>query len=211
MTEDVNDRLRRLMGVGAAEGKKRNRGGSGRGSMRCPGCNRFPSFDTSAEPEASLDTCEVDEINEEGEEKEYRASVGGTVRIVLASECCGEECKEYTFDVDLVDIEVKKAEGCTCGVPDPKNPEEVLVQWWEQPEAEAEGPAMTERQETSTPFTYKVGPKKGQTIQKPIPYRFQKKYYGAEMEVVIRCGCGHEIGRENWSDETQASSMEELT
>lgn len=54
--------------------------------MRCPECNKFPALDSSAEPETDfyLDG----------------ATITGSVRIVLTSECCSAELKEATFDVD---------------------------------------------------------------------------------------------------------------
>ena len=53
----------------------------------CPGCNKFPSV----EP----DEIEVEdlEINEDG-------VVTGSAHLVLKSECCGEEMKEYTFEME---------------------------------------------------------------------------------------------------------------
>lgn len=55
--------------------------------MRCPECNKFMSFDDSAEPELDLDT--------DGGE------VNGSARIVLTCAECGTEMKDATFAVDI--------------------------------------------------------------------------------------------------------------
>lgn len=64
--------------------------------MRCPSCNKFPALASGTEPEADLSV-------EEGR-------ISGTVRIVLTSECCGNEIKEYCFDVEHeAEAEIKDA------------------------------------------------------------------------------------------------------
>jgi len=56
---------------------------------RCQQCGNFASYDDSFEPEA--DDLEVDVDSEQ---------IVGTVRVALVSECCGDEMKDYTFDVE---------------------------------------------------------------------------------------------------------------
>lgn len=163
--------------------------------MLCPSCNKFAAYETSAEPEIEdLDiTAQVD-----GETKDVTVDISGSARIVLTSECCGDELKEATFDID-VSLDVEKASDCTCG-----------DAWMDDLEAEADGPELTDRQESSKPKTYKTGPKKGQTIQVPIPYRYQRRYFGVETRIAVNCGCGKEIGSVDFKDEIQASGMDEL-
>lgn len=40
--------------------------------------------------------------------------MSGNARIVLTSECCGDDLKEANFDVDL-SFDIEKASDCTCG------------------------------------------------------------------------------------------------
>jgi hypothetical protein len=170
--------------------------------MKCPSCNKFAALDSSAEPEVNLDVeSELDIQEGEGPESERpsnvnkaTATVSGNVRIVLTSECCGDEMKETTFDVD-VSCELERAEGCECELT------ELSV------EASAE---TTDRQESSKPKTYVRGPKKGQTVQVPIPYRFQKRFYGASLEITVSCTCGNTKETVSWADECQASHMDEM-
>lgn len=159
--------------------------------MRCPSCNKFATYDTSAEPES--DGMEVT-VEKDGDA--YKASIGGQVRIVLTAECCGDELKEATFDVDIADVDVVKAVDCTCEGDT----------WWEDAEAESDGMELTDRNESTSTRTKKDGT----VVTKPIPYRFQKRFFGAEGQITIQCPCGKEIGSEHWSDEIQASAMDEL-
>jgi hypothetical protein len=163
---------------------------------RCPSCSKFQSLSMDAEPEidSQIDT----RVDEEGE---HMADITGTVKIVLTSECCGDEMKEATFDIDLQDIELTKATDCTCEG----------ETWHEDAHIADESGQITDRQESSVPFTYKRGPLKGQTIRKPIPPRFQKHYYGAQVDFSIHCPCGKEIGTATFEDDVQASGMDELT
>lgn len=70
--------------------------------MRCPDCNKFVSYDESAEPEAML------EVETDGTDE---ATVSGTVRVVLTCAECGTELKETSFDVDET-VEVPEAHTC---------------------------------------------------------------------------------------------------
>lgn len=55
--------------------------------MRCPGCNKFPSVD-AGDPEVDI-TIDGDRIT-------------GNIRLPQITQCCGEECKEYNFEVDCL-------------------------------------------------------------------------------------------------------------
>lgn len=147
---------------------------------QCPGCNKFPTYDMSNEPE--IDSLDVTVDLDEKDHNKGTANISGYVRIALTSECCGEEMKEYTFDVDVTDVEVKKHAECTCG-----------DEWHEGAEADGSG-EITDRSETSRTKTFKRGPKAGQTVQIPIPYRYQRRYYGASVHIELDCACGKQVG-----------------
>ena len=163
--------------------------------MLCPSCNKFAAYDTSAEPE--IDSLDVTASTDE--DGTVSADVSGSVRIVLTAECCGDDLKEATFDIDLVNIECTKHAECTCG-----------DDWADNLEADADGPELTERQESTKAKTYKTGPKAGQTVQVPIPYRYQRRYFGCDSKITVTCACGKEVGFADFSDEIQASAMDEL-
>jgi len=164
--------------------------------MVCPSCNKFPAYDTSTEPEVEINDCDAEPVKEEP--TKAVAIVSGSVRIVLTSECCGEEMKEATFDISDLQVDIEKAVDCTC------------ENWLEGIEAETDGAEIVDRSETSKPFTYKTGPKKGQTVDKPIPYRYQKRFYGASVPIAINCACGKQVGGTTFEYEVQASGMDEL-
>jgi hypothetical protein len=164
----------------------------------CPSCNKFAALDSSSEPEINVGVESellVTDPDEPSDVDKATARVNGDCRIVLTSECCGEEMKETTFEISDVDIDIARAEGCNCDLT--------------ALEVEASG-EIVDRQETSEPKTYKIGPKKGQTVDVPIPPRFQKRFYGAELEITVSCACGKTMGTEQWKDECQASSMDDL-
>ncbi len=151
--------------------------------MRCPSCNKFPAFDTSTEPEAdvsfqdmemdyrSLTQAEKDAsgITDKteilsGEAVRYSKDagtvrVGGSVRIVLASECCGDECKEATFDIDDLEVEFRRGEGC------PRDFTSGNFCW----NVEGSG-EVTDRSETQTKTIAKRGPNKGKEVVKCGPH-----------------------------------------
>jgi hypothetical protein len=62
--------------------------------MRCPGCNKFVSYE-EVDPEVDLS------LDWSGD----TPTISGSVRIVNACEDCGEELKEATFDI-YVDAKV---------------------------------------------------------------------------------------------------------
>ena len=175
--------------------------------MICPSCNKFPAYDTSSEPEVEL---EVDQFEyAEGEKPEGAepdadvppskdagtAYVTGTARIVLTSECCGDELKEATFEVQDVQIDVERGEGCTCDI------SELDV---------TSSQEITDHSETEKVTIAKRGPNKGQEVRKPIPFRYQKRFYGCEITIEVSCSCGKTSAEATWSDDIQASAMDEL-
>lgn len=153
--------------------------------MRCPDCNKFVGNDTSADPE--VNDLEVDS----------EGRVTGSVRIVTACDQCGTELAEATFDIDL-DFSEALAEHLDESDKDVQHDLEVS----------SDDGTRTDRRQTHTP--------KGKMI-KP---RYQKQFYGAEVEVTVTCGCrtGKPGTKDapwsctmSWSDETQASGMDQLT
>lgn len=68
--------------------------------MRCPDCNKFVSYDESAEPE--VNDLQISEGN-----------VTGQVRVLLTCAECGTELKEANFDID---VSVELPEHHTCHV-----------------------------------------------------------------------------------------------
>ena len=132
--------------------------------MICPSCNKFAAYDTSAEPELDLSA-------ENGQ-------VTGTARIILTSECCGDELKESTFEVaiDLED-EITAAIRTKLGLADDA---EVDLDEWEF-RVTQESAELTERMESE-----KVRTKKdGTVVRKPIPFRYQRRYFGVHVDVTV--------------------------
>lgn len=171
--------------------------------MICPSCSKFAAFDTSGDPEVEL---EIDRAEDEGAGDGEDAEVGldkaidvrlyvtGTVRICLTSECCGEEMKEASFDVEE-ELELSRGEGCECDLG------ECDISTSE---------SLTDRSETFKERIAKRGPNKGQTVRTSIPSRYQKRFYGAEVEIEASCSCGKSTATSKWSDEVPASGMEEM-
>jgi hypothetical protein len=138
---------------------------------RCPGCNKFPSLETQ-DPEVELDV--------------LGTAVVGTVRLVCASVCCGEELKEATFNIeDEIDATLLEGHVGEDG--------ELL----EDHELEVE--------EESSEATERVAGKG----------RGAKMFRGVVVRYSVRCSC-QESGAKSLhdgehSDEIQASCMDELT
>ena len=165
--------------------------------MICPSCNKFAAYDTSNEPEAEI---EAGEFEPEGKNKDKgTVPLTGSVRIVLSSECCSEEMKEANFDVDIPDVAVSKAADCTCE-----------KAWHEDLSVQTEGFEVTDRRETTKEKTIKRGPDKGKVVKVPIPFRYQRTYYGCSVTIELTCGCGKSVGETVFEDECPASGMDEL-
>jgi len=60
--------------------------------MICPSCNKFAAYDTSEDPDFDLEAI----VNGDSIE------VTGTCRVVITSECCGDELREASFNIDHV-------------------------------------------------------------------------------------------------------------
>jgi hypothetical protein len=158
--------------------------GIGRGEliMRCPSCNKFATYSLDGEPEVDLD---ADDVTVE-------CQITGTCRIVLTSECCGDDLKEASMDIDQTCYVTREAD-CKCDLTDTLT-------------VESSGAVITERRETSMTKTLKDG-----TVRvRQIPYRYQKQYYGATVDLTVTCACGKTVANVQWSDDVPASGMDEL-
>lgn len=148
--------------------------------MRCPNCNKFVSFDEQ-EPEVSNDS-------DEG------ASISTDVRIVNACAECGEELKEYTFDVSVdFDAELVAAhEG---------DGHELS---WSVDDAERDTDSYPKPKEVKDRKTGEV------RMKYPSP-RYTRTLYGFTATAVLSCTCSPEpLESLDVSDYIEASSMDEL-
>lgn len=131
------------------------------------------------------------EVSVESVEIDDDLLITGTVRIALTCGECGTELKEANLDFDH-QIDHK----CPVGVPDG-----ALIEIDDQPDAD-----FTDRIET----TRTVTKKDGTTVEKPLPSRAQRTFYGAEISGVCKCnGCAETF---EWSVtvEESASAFDEL-
>ena len=133
-----------------------------------------------------------DEPEIEGDEPSVvGTTVSGTVRIVLKCAECGNELKEANPDYE-VEIE-HNCDKCK------KNKE---------PEFTPDGTpdfSSTSRRET----TMKVK-KKGVMVDRQIPFRYQKQYYGAEITGNVTCSECEESIEYHAEVEERASGFDEL-
>jgi hypothetical protein len=191
--------------------------------MRCPSCNKFATNDTSQEPEVTIDG-----NNQDAETGELE--VTGNVRIVITSECCGDELADCTFDVSEVfdEDEIREAirtairnladNGVTPLTLVPADALHVRLKEIDWDEAELDCGEVTQDTE-SVKLTVR---KDGTVKETRVNPRYARTYYGAEGQISI-------VGRVNvdaildgstktvevhltrdWSDKVQASGMEPL-
>lgn len=152
--------------------------------MICPGCNKFPAFEAEVPDGAEID---ID-----------GTQVTGNVRLVLTSQCCSEEMKEYSFEIDQdVSTEVLdaiKAAGGT--VPDDNIDEDKL-----EVEVECTSADPEDRYENKDRY--------GKPIKSA---RYMKHMYGVRANFEIKGtydGTAFSCDVE-WFDECASSEMEEL-
>jgi hypothetical protein len=159
--------------------------------MICPSCNKFAPNELG-EPELELDA--------------EAGIITGNCRIVITSGCCGDELKESNFEVEIdladkFDAAIREHLKLAGDV-------EVDLSEWEF-EITDETPEATDRSETTSKHTKKDGT----VVEKPIPYRYQKRFYGAYVQVTVTAtkdDASVSVDGE-WSDEVPASGMDELT
>jgi hypothetical protein len=145
---------------------------------RCSSCNKFVSLDP-AEPEVDLD------INNEG-------NITGTVRLVLACAECGDELKEYNFDVDESASD--------------KIEEHILAHQASEELFSLEIESDIGENEDHFENTDK-------NTGKPIPFRFQKHFYGYLVGATITCTlpeCKDWEANVEIKDNAQASSFDDI-
>jgi hypothetical protein len=148
--------------------------------MLCPSCNQFAAQSADSDPELELD---VDQVTDDA------VIVTGNARIVVTSECCGDELKEANFDVEIsMDFEGERV--CYC----------------DSFAVVSASASTTEDYDRTKTTTLKDGTVK----TTPIAPRYQTHYYGVEVEVTIRCDCGKTELEGTFSDKIPASSMDEL-
>lgn len=93
-------------------------------AVKCPSCNKFAAYDSSAEPDFDV---EVSAYDNENDGAQQSVTLTGTIRVVLTSECCSDELKEYNFEIDIQDVDIVKHAECTCVVFPPADPEVLEV------------------------------------------------------------------------------------
>jgi hypothetical protein len=143
--------------------------------MRCPNCEKFVSFD---DPQV-----EVEDTDVNGEQ------LTGIVRVVLTCNECGDELKDYEFDLEAdIEHECEK-------MPEGEEPSYEIESEWDG--------SSTDRFET----TVQRGKNRGKAIRN---YRYMRHYYGAELTASVKCShCGEVIEVEITCEE-QASGFNEL-
>lgn len=152
--------------------------------MRCPSCNKFTGLEFQ-EPEVSDSSVE----NLGG----GVASVTASVRIVRTTECCGDEAKEATFEMESGEIALK-------GIAPTFSPENVgpSLSGAEEAEASHEGHDLELTDEEVEQVEEGGG-------------RYAKSFFGATFRATIRCSdCDQEVGSVEMTDKIAASQMEDM-
>jgi hypothetical protein len=144
---------------------------------QCPSCNKFASLETE-EPE--VQSIEVDQDGR----------VTGSIRVFRTSSCCGDEMKEYVFDINA----------------DPTDEIDTHLEMHEQTGTEYElsveegSVESTERSQTTD--------RKGNKITNP---RYMKTLIGFIATLDVSCSCDQAFtATVEVSDEVAASDFEEL-
>jgi len=166
--------------------------------MRCPECRRFVGF-------GDMD---VSEVEVEVDEDDGTVTMRGRISLPCA-ECSAtlkeleveqEECVGEQFPDLLAVVQGGVPESARHLITEEWVEKHVRVQFELDGEASIEG---TERTQTYKEVTFKRGPKKGQTVRKPIPARYAKTYRGVEAEgELIRTVHWPEVDEEGTVDRT---------
>ena len=150
--------------------------------MRCDSCQKMVSYG-EVEP-----TIEDTTVNCE----ENSGSVDVNVRVVLPCGDCGTELAETTLDI-TIDFEHECKPDDTGAIIPPEGDQFTI-----------EDELEVEATEDFRPKTTKN--KKG--VEKPVPTRYQKHYYGARVFGSVHCNrCGEDIPVEG-SDDCQSSGFD---
>jgi len=180
---------------------------------RCPDCNKFVSYDDGTEPEAEADVDETGHIT-------------GTVRIALTCAECGTELREASFDLD-VDLSAAVEEHREkCRANQPKLPCADCGQPYadHRPRWPEEHPDALNCPVASKPSAVYAEPEADDsehemevevddcelTSRTEGKGRGLKTFYGYHAAVHVRCSCGDFESDTEASEDTQASSMEEI-
>lgn len=161
--------------------------------MICPSCNKFAAQSCDGDPEVDLELSDT--------------SITGTVRVVVTSECCGDELKEANFEVDedLTDAieEALRTAITAAGLTPP-----------EEFDLDADGVEITmDDPDVSNAERYQTTDRHGKPIKKA---RYQTHYYGYDAAATVNVVYPYQGAIINatvshsWSDEVPASGMDEL-
>lgn len=162
--------------------------------MKCPSCNKFAAQSADNEPE--MDDLDLNVSYDAKKPEENGVQITGSVRIVVSSECCGDELKEATFEVDI---------DLTDDCKDHMGPGHDLS-------IRDQSASMLDEYESTKTKTLKSG----KVVTRHIPPRYQTHYYGVDVEVDVVCTCDEGKGEERFkahgafSDKIPAGGMDEL-
>lgn len=151
--------------------------------MRCPDCSKMVSY---GDPTVEISDEEVSIQKEEGD-RNFSGEVTCSARLVLPCGDCNTELKETTFEF-AIPFEHTCPEGTVITEEDEGEEFSVSV--------EGEG---TDRYQSKNPKT-----------GKPIPHRFQKHFFGVDIQADVTCPHCKEEFQVTGNEECQASSMDEL-
>jgi hypothetical protein len=153
--------------------------------MRCGSCEKMVSHEVELEDDSPSPDVTVASWDPETRIAEFEARAEVTVKLV---------CADCSDDLATTELELEGSVDHTCQEGD------------EEPEVLNEACTLdaSDRKQATKHRLLKNG-----TVQtKPVPYRYQKRFYGAEGTITFRCGrCQADLEVEV-SDEVQASSME---
>jgi hypothetical protein len=149
--------------------------------MRCPDCNKFVSLEMS-EPEVSNLEVEYTPGHDADNTPIHEFHITGQVRIARTCAECGQDMKEYTFDIEQ---DVEMGENVTF--------------------------EMTEklRADPSPLNNVTVDDSPAVDIIEEGGGRYQRAYFGATVHIEVFLGTVI-VAAVDWSDKVAASGMDEL-
>jgi hypothetical protein len=121
------------------------------------------------------------EIEEDG-------AIDAEVRLCLLCAECGEEMKESVFEFE-------------------DRPAEIARHVLEHNEANTDYELSIEEDETEASDRFQTKDRHGRTIKN---FRYRRHFYSVELRATAHCSCGASF-EVSFSDEVQASGMEDLT
>lgn len=168
--------------------------------MRCPDCQKMVSYD---EPQLELQ----DEDISGGE-------FSCNVRIILPCAECGGELKECTLEFQQTiehECDEDKVICSMCEHPKAEHPREDC-DVFEEIEPEDDKTYELEMNDPEPTEDYRPKTKKLKNgTEKPVPFRYQKHYFGASISGTATCNRCREAIEIADSQDEQSSSFEDLT